>query len=182
MISLRSCRESRRKRFSQELEALGRELELLDAGLDVRVELFRLDGVDALERVDHPPHRLGRLALLVGREEECVDEVVERAIEVLQLELDASGDLREAAVERIELACFLDLFVRESPFALAVVEAAQDLVRPVAVRGLELRDLEELDGLGRLVFGHVVLRESNVLRRVDLVHARSATISDFTAA
>ena len=61
---------------------------------------FGVDVVDALEGVDHPPHRLGRLALLVGGQQERVDEVVERAVEVLQLELDASGDLGQAAVER----------------------------------------------------------------------------------
>ena len=152
-----------------ELQPLGRELELLDALLDAPVERLRVDAVDALERVDHPPHRLRRLAFLIGGEEKRVDEVVERAVEVFQLELDAPGDLGESAVERIELARHRDLVVREVPFALRVVQAAEDLEGAIVVRRLQLGDLEQLDGLRGLILGHVVLREADVLRRVDLI-------------
>ena len=90
-------------------------------------------------------------------------------VEVLQLELDASGDLGQSAVERIELARLADLLVRGIPLALRVVEAAEDLVGAVVVRRLQLGDLEQLDGLRGLVLGHVVLRQADVLRGVDLV-------------
>src|SRR5258708_1784235 len=71
-----------------ELQALGGELQMLDAFLDTQVEILRLDVVDALEGVDHPAHRLGRLSLLVGGPEEGVDAGIERALEVLQFSLD----------------------------------------------------------------------------------------------
>src|ERR1043165_605854 len=157
------------KRLLAQLQALGAELELLDALLDPRVQLLRLDVLDALQGVDHAPHRLGGVALLVCREEERVDEVVEGLVEVLELEFDAAGDLREAAVEGVELARPGDLLVGLLPFALRVVETAEDLVGAVVVRRLQLGDLEELDGFRGLVLGHVVLREAGVLRGVDLV-------------
>ena len=157
------------ERLLAQLQALGAELELLDALLDPGVELLRLDVLEALERVDHAAHRLGGVALLVGGEEEGVDEGVEGLVEVLQLELDPPGDLGQPAVERIELARLRDLLVRVLPLALRVVEAAQDFEGAVVVGGLELGDLQELDGLRGLVLGHVVLREADVLRGVDLV-------------
>ena len=88
---------------------------------------------------------------------------------LLQLELDASGDLGQAAVEGIELARLDDLLVRGVPFALRVVEAAEDFVGAIVVRRLQLGDLEQLDGLRGLVLGHVVLRQADVLRGIDLV-------------
>ena len=91
------------------------------------------------------------------------------SIEVLQLELDAAGELGQPAIERIELARLHDLLVRRVPFALRVVEAAEDLEGAVVVRRLQLGDLEQLDRLRGLVLGHVVLREADVLRGVDLV-------------
>src|SRR6185436_19651904 len=155
--------------FLPELEALGGQLQLFDALLDPRVERFGLDAVDALEGIDHAAHRLGGLALLVRRQQEGVDEGVERAVEVLQLELDASRDLGESPVEGIELARAADLLVRQVPLALRVVQPAEDLEGAVVVRRLQLRDLEQLDGLRDLIARHVVLREPDILRGVDLV-------------
>src|ERR1041385_4933671 len=152
-----------------ELQALGALLQLLHSLLDARVEVLRLEVLDALEGVDHAAHRLGDVALLSGRQEKRVDEFVERAVEVFQLELDAPGDLGQSFVERVELARFLDLFMRRVPLPLGIVETAEDLEGTVIVRRLQLRDLEQLDGLRRLVLGHVVLRQADVLGRVDLV-------------
>ena len=55
------------------------------------------------------------------------------------------------------------------PLALRVVEAPEDLEGAVVVRRLQLGDLEQLDRLRRLVLGHVVLRQADVLRGIDLV-------------
>src|ERR1051325_894573 len=152
-----------------ELQPFGALLQLLHALFDARVEVLRLEVLDSLEGVDHAPHRLGAVALLVGGEEEGVDEVVERAVEVFQLELDAPGDLGQPFVERVELARLLDLFVRRVPLALGVVEPAEDLEGAVVVRRLQLRDLQQLDRFRRLVLGHVVLGQADVLRGVDFV-------------
>ena len=152
-----------------QLQPFGAELELFDALLDAGVEIFGLDVLDALERVDHPADRLGALALLIGGEKERVDEVLECALEIAHLELDAAGDLGQSAVEGIELARLADLFVRGVPLALRVVEPAEDLVGAVVVRRLQLGDLEQLDGFRGLVLGHVVLGQADILRGVDLV-------------
>ena len=152
-----------------QLQPFRAELELFDALLDTGVELFRLDVLDAFERVDHPAHGLGAVALLIRGKKERVDEVLECSLEVAQLELDAAGDLGQSAIERIELAGSPDLFVGEVPLTLRVVEPAEDLVGAVVVRRLQLGDLEQLDGFRGLVLGHVVLGQADILRSVDLV-------------
>ena len=163
-----ACLELEEILFAQ-LESLSAHAKILDARVDERVEVLVVEVLHALERVDHAADGLGGLALLIGGQKKRVDEVVERLIEVLQLELDAAGDLGETAVERIELARRLDLVVRHVPFALREVEPAEDFEGAIVVGGLQLGDLEQLDRLRRLILGHVVLREADVLRCVDLV-------------
>jgi hypothetical protein len=155
--------------FLAEFETLRRHLELFDPFPDASVEILRIEFLNTFQRIDHPANRFGRLPLLIGREKESVDEVGEGVIEALELELDPARDLRKTAVEGVEPARMLDLLSRAFPFTLRVIETSEHLEGPIAVWGLDLRDLEELDCLRRLVLGNVVLREPDVLGGVDLI-------------
>ena len=152
-----------------ELEALGADAQILDTRVDQSVELFIVEVLHPLQRVDHAADGLGALAFLVGRQKKGVDEFIERHVEILHLELDAARNLRQSSIEWIELARRLDLFARELPLPLRKIEAAEDFEGAIVVGGLQLCDLEQLDGFGGLVFGHVILREAGVLRGIDFV-------------
>jgi len=83
------------------LEALGADAQILDARVDQAVELFVVEILHPLQGIDHAADRLGAFAFLVGREKKCVDELIERDVEILQLELDAARNLRQSAIEWI---------------------------------------------------------------------------------
>src|SRR5206468_2609562 len=106
-------------------EPLGAHAKILDTCVDLRVQVLVVEILHPLEGVDHAADRLSALALLIGREQKGVDELVERAVVVLQLELDATRNLRKTFVERIEFARRLDLLARELPFALRKIKPAE---------------------------------------------------------
>src|SRR6266852_7687009 len=83
------------------LEALGADAQILDARVDQAVELVVVEILHPLQGIDHAADRLGAFAFLVGREKKRVDELIERDVEILQLELDAARNLRQSAIEWI---------------------------------------------------------------------------------